>query len=76
MERKEKVEKIYIRDILWSPKVLAEILADVTTSKSHLISLFNLRCVIFQYKTPLIASVVREVWGIFNINEVIYTYGK
>ena len=47
MERKEKVEKIYSRDVLWSPKVLAKILADVTTSKSHLISLFNLRCVIF-----------------------------
>jgi len=76
MERKEKVEKIYIHDILWSPKVLAEILADVTTSKSHLISLFNLRCMIFQYKTPLIASVTREVWGTFNINEAIYTYGK
>jgi hypothetical protein len=76
MERKEKVEKFYSRDVLWSPKVLAKILADVTSSKSHLISLFNLRCVIFQYETPLTASVTKEVRGTFNINEAIYTYGK
>lgn len=76
MERKEKVEKFYSRDVFWFPKVLAEILADVTTSKSHLISLFNLICVIFQYETPLTASVARKVRGTFNINKAIYTYDK
>jgi len=48
----------------------------MTISKSHLISLFNLRCVIFQYETPLTGSVAREVRGTFNINEAIYTYDK
>jgi hypothetical protein len=38
--------------VLWPPKVLAEILPDVTTSRSHLISLFDLGGGIFQSETP------------------------
>jgi hypothetical protein len=73
---KENVEDFWSHDIMWSSKVLAEILVNATTSKSYLISLFDIRGEIFQSKTPLTTSVTREVWEMININEVTYTCGK
>jgi len=70
----KKVEELFSRDVLWPPKVLAEILADTTTSRSHLISPFDLGGGIFQSKIPPIAGGTREVRETINISEATCTY--
>lgn len=70
----KKVEELFSRDVLWPPKVLAEILADTTTSRSHLISPFDLGGGIFQFKIPPIAGGTREVRETINISEATCTY--
>jgi hypothetical protein len=62
--------------VLWPLKVLAKILYDAKTSRSHLISLFDLRGGIFQSKTPSATGVTREIWETININEATCTCGK
>jgi hypothetical protein len=57
-------------------KILSEILVDATTSRSHLISLFDLGGGIFHFQTPLTASVARKVQETSNINEVTCTCSK
>jgi len=61
VECKENVEDFWSHDIMWSSKVLAEILVNAKNSKSYLISLFDIRGGIFQSKTPLTTSVTIEV---------------
>jgi hypothetical protein len=61
---------------LWPPKILIEILVDTTSSRSHLISLFDLEGKIFQYKTPLTIGFGREMQETININEETCTCGK
>jgi hypothetical protein len=76
VECKDKVEKVFSRDVLWSPKIIAGIHADAATSKSHLISLFDLEDGIFQSETPPTGSVTREMQETININEATCTYIK
>ena len=61
MERREKDEDFLNCVVLWLLKVLTELLVDATTSRSHMISLFDSRIWIFQSKTPLTVGVAREV---------------
>ena len=76
VECKEKVKDFWSHDILRPPKVLTEIIFNATTSKSHLISLFDIKSEIFQSKTPPTTGVTREVREMININKVTYTCGK
>jgi hypothetical protein len=76
MDLRDKIEEFLSHDMLWPLKVLAEILVDSATSRSHLVSLFDLRGCIFQSETPPTPVVTREVWETININEAICTYGK
>ena len=76
MERRDKVKKNLNCDVLWPLKVLAKILYDAKTSRSHLISLFDLGGGIFQSKTPSATGVTREIWETININEATCTCGK
>lgn len=76
MERKEKIKDFFSRDVLQPSNVIAEILTDGTTSRSHFISQFDLRGEIFQSKTPPITGVAQKVWKTININETTCTYSK
>jgi hypothetical protein len=68
MEHREKVKDVLSCDVLWPLKVLTELLIDVTTSRSHVVFLFDLRAELFQFETPPTVGVTREVWEMININ--------
>jgi hypothetical protein len=53
---------------LWPLKVLVELLIDVTTFRSHVVFLIDLRAELFQFETPPIVGFIREVWEMININ--------
>jgi hypothetical protein len=62
----------FSRDVLWPPKVIA----NTTSYRSHVISLFDFGGEIFQPKTPPTISVTRELLETININKANCTCGK
>ena len=48
VERREIIKDFFSCDVLWSSKILSEILVNAT-SRSHLISLFDLKGKIFHF---------------------------
>jgi len=76
VEHREKDEDFWNRVVLWLLKVLAELLVDEITSRSHMISLFDSGGWIFQSGPPLTIGITREVLEMININEATCTCGK
>jgi len=70
------LENFFLGGVLWHLVILTELLINLTTSKTHVASIFDLKKELVQTKTPLIASVSREVQERVSINEAICIYDK
>jgi hypothetical protein len=60
VECRAKVVEFLSRDVLWPPKILYELLANTATSRSHMVTLYDLAIGLFQFKTSPIAGVAKE----------------
>jgi hypothetical protein len=68
----KKLMIFFSRDVLWPPKVIA----NTSSYRSHVISLFDFGGKIFQPKTSLTVGVTRELLETINSNKANCTCGK